>query len=163
VGTAFDQLARPLFLTTSGPGFCLHHTVQRFDKRTAALLERIEHVGTTAGDVLIGGDVVHFDYHLGNVMVDDDRPGVITAVVDWMGARPGSVELDLALLAFDLSLHWPGPLEERVERVLVERANPELLAKVWAHAGLRMLDWSIRHHPHDVNHWISMTARHLPR
>jgi len=32
---------------------------------------------------------------------------------------------------------------------------------VWAHASLRLLDWSIRHHPHDVEHWATAAGRHL--
>jgi hypothetical protein len=32
---------------------------------------------------------------------------------------------------------------------------------VWAHAGLRLVDWAIRHYPHDVDHWVALSHRHL--
>ena len=159
-GTALAGRPMPLYLRTPGPGFCLHAPLRAFDPRTSAPLDAISATVGDDGDVLVGDDVVHFDYHVGNVLVAADDPERVTAIVDWGGVRPGCVEIDLAILAFDLT--WRSPVQQqRVERHLIETAPPELFAKVWAHASLRLLDWSIRHHPHDVDHWIAVARRHV--
>lgn len=161
VGTAFAGRPMALYLTSSGPGFCLHEPLRTFDHRTSALLEAIESIVGVDNDQLVGNDVVHFDYHLGNVMVDSARPDVVSAIIDWDGARPGSVALDLAILAFDLTWRAPGPVQQRVEDHLLATTEPAVLAKVWAHASLRLLDWNIRHHPQDIDHWIGVAAHHM--
>ncbi len=104
---------------------------------------------------------MHFDYHCGNVLVDQERPDVVTAIIDWDGCRPGTIVLDLAVLVFDLSWRSPGPYAELVEQRLLDTAGDDLPA-VWAHVGLRLVDWSSRHHPGDVGHWVKVARRHLP-
>jgi aminoglycoside phosphotransferase (APT) family kinase protein len=96
------------------------------------------------------------------VLVDPERPDVVTGIVDWGGVRPGRVELDLAILAFDLTWRAPGRRQRHVEDHLCDRTDPDTFAMVWAHASLRLLDWTIRHHPHDIDHWSSVAERHLP-
>lgn len=152
--------ASSLYLRESGPGFCLHAPLAEHDRRTQALLARIEAIGGELdGDVLRGEDVVHFDHHLGNVLVDDGR---VSAVVDWAGARAGHVGLDLTVLAFDLSRRPGGRAPfERVERHLTGITPPEMLRRLWAHVGLRMVDWSLRHHPWNADHWIDVAWWHL--
>jgi hypothetical protein len=150
-----------LYLTSPGPGFCLHEPVREFDRRTRTLLEVIEATVSPENDHLKGSDIVHFDYHLGNVLVAPDHPDAVAAVIDWGGARPGSVSLDLAILAFDLTWRAPGPIQQRVENHLLATSNPAEIAKVWAHASLRLLDWTIRHHPQDIDYWVDVTSRHL--
>jgi hypothetical protein len=88
-GTAFAGMPMPLYLTSPGPGFCLHEPLRAFGPKTAALLERVHAVGERHGDHLVGDDIVHYDYHPGNVLVDPDRPDVVSWVVDWGGVRPG--------------------------------------------------------------------------
>lgn len=161
VGTEFSAARLPLYLRHDGPGFCLHGPLRAASSETAVLLDAIEATVDPDDDVLIGGDVVHFDFHLGNVLVAPDAPDRVTAVVDWAGATPGQVELDLAILAFDLTWRSPGPIQQRVERHLLDTADDRVFAKVWAHASLRLLDWTIRHHPHDIDHWTTIARRHL--
>lgn len=87
--------ARPLalHLQQDGPGYCLHEPLRSYSPRSARLLGRIEAIG--AGDDEVGGDdLVHFDYHFGNVLVAADDPEAITAVVDWDGACAGPIGLD---------------------------------------------------------------------
>jgi hypothetical protein len=43
---------------------------------------------------------------------------------------------------------------------LIDRTG-DLLPRVWAHLSLRLVDWSIRHHPADVEHWLRVAERHL--
>lgn len=161
-GTAFARIPMPLFLRSDGPGFCIHRTLYQFNHRTAAVMSAIEAViDTPDDDFLVGNDIVHFDYHVGNVLVDPTRGGRISAIVDWGGAQPGLVEFDLALLVFDLSWRAPGAIQQRVERHLIETADAALFAKVWAHAALRLVDFTIRHYPNDVDDWTDVGARHL--
>jgi hypothetical protein len=162
VGTTFAGMPMPLYLTAPGPGFCLHEPLRAFGPKTAALLERVHAVGERHGDHLVGDDIVHNDYHPGNVLVDPDRPNVVSWVVDWGAVRPGRVELDLAILAFDLTWRAPGAPQQRVESHLRARTDLATFEMVWAHASLRLLDWTIRHYPHDVDHWTTVAERHLP-
>jgi hypothetical protein len=55
--------------------------------------------------------------------------------------------LDLAILAFDLTWRAPGPIQQLVEGHLLATADATEIAKVWAYASLRLLDWAIRQEP----------------
>jgi len=159
-GTRFEGRGFDLFLTSSGPGFCHHEPLRVHSDATRALLSRIEAVGAEYGDVLTGADLVHLDYHLGNVLVDEHDHDRVAAIVDWGGARAGDLAVDLALLRFDLS--WRAPaIGLEVEQTLRNEIDGETFLRVWAHASLRLVDWAIRHHPRDVDHWVSLSHRHL--
>jgi aminoglycoside phosphotransferase (APT) family kinase protein len=150
-----------LYLSASGPGFCLHEPLQSYSPRSRSLLEAIEATASDS-DYLEGEDLVHFDYHLGNVLVHPDRPELVTAILDWDGARPGLIALDLAILAFDLTLRGPNTLQKRVEEQLIASTDSALLARIWAHASLRLVDWSIRHHgPQVTDHWLQVAEDHM--
>jgi aminoglycoside phosphotransferase (APT) family kinase protein len=128
---------------------------------TRALVERIEAIGAEYGDELSGSDLVHLDYTLGNVLVHEDDLDRVAAIVDWGGARAGDLALDLAILRFDLS--WRAPaLGVEVEQTLRNEIDDATFLRVWAHASLRMVDWSIRHYPDDVvDFWVALAQRHL--
>ncbi len=161
LGSRFEGEPMPLHLHSDGPGFCLHAPLRTAGPSTAALLESIERTVRPEDDALLGLDVVHFDFHIGNVLVDPNAPDRVVAIVDWGGAAPGQVELDLAMLAFDLTWRAPGAPQQRVERHLVETADDDVFAKVWAHASLRLLDFTVRHFPADIDHWIGVVRRHV--
>jgi Ser/Thr protein kinase RdoA (MazF antagonist) len=150
---------RPLYLTHDGPGFCLHAPLRGHSSATRALIERIERVGER-GDALVGNDAVHFDYHLGNVLVAVDDPSRVTAIVDWGGASWCDIGLDLVILTFDLT-RWAPRLAADVEAKLAARVDERRFTALWAHAALRLVDWTIRHHPDEVEHWVSVANRHL--
>ena len=117
-------------------------------------------VGSEFGDDLTGNDLVHLDYHLGNVLVREDDHDRVAAIVDWGGARAGDLAIDLAILRFDLS--WRAPdIGLEVEQWLGNEIDDVTFVQVWAHASLRLVDWAIRHHPQDVDHWVAMAQRHL--
>ncbi len=160
-GTAFSGRPMPMYLASSGPGWCLHEPLRVHSTATASLLDQIEALAADE-DFVVGDDLVHLDYHLGNVLVDPDRPGKVTAVLDWDGARAGLAGVDLAILAFDLTRMGPRSLRERVETHLRAITPDDLVARMWAHAGLRLVDWTIRHHgPDDVDHWVAVTKEYL--
>jgi aminoglycoside phosphotransferase (APT) family kinase protein len=103
---------------------------------------------------------VHLDYHLGNVLVHEHDRDRVVAIVDWGGARAGDLAIDLAILRFDLS--WRGPaIGLDVEQTLRNEIDDATFLQVWAHASLRLVDWAIRHHVPDVDHWVALSQRHL--
>jgi aminoglycoside phosphotransferase (APT) family kinase protein len=160
VGTRFEGRGFDLFLGSSGPGFCHHEPLRAHSEATRDLLARIEAVGAAYGDGLAGADLVHFDYHLGNVLVHDEHRDRVAAIVDWGGARAGDLAVDLAILRFDLS--WRAPsIGLEVEQRLANEIDDATFLQVWAHASLRLVDWAIRHHPQDVDHWVVLARRHL--
>jgi aminoglycoside phosphotransferase (APT) family kinase protein len=160
-GTRFDGRGFNLFLTASGPGFCHHEPMRTHSDETRALVERIEAIGAEYGDELSGHDLVHLDYTLGNVLVHEDDPDRVAAIVDWGGARAGDLAIDLAILRFDLS--WRAPaIGLDVEQTLQNEIDDTTFLRVWAHASLRLVDWSIRHYSEDVvDHWVALAYRHL--
>ena len=159
-GTAREGSGSSLYLVEDGPGFCLHGPLRSFSSDTADLVEAIEAIGRIPAAER-GADIVHLDYHCGNLLVTDEHPDRVAAVIDWGGARPGDLGIDLAILAFDLTWRSPGPVQQRVEAHLRRTTDPDTFARVWAHASLRLVDWSIRHHPADVDHWVAVARRHL--
>ncbi|GAA3243631.1 aminoglycoside phosphotransferase family protein [Dactylosporangium siamense] len=142
---------RQLYLHRDGPGFCQHGSLAGHSARTAALLARVRAVPLRT---LPGDDLVHFDYHPGNVLVSDT--GTVTGVVDWDGAGRGNRAFDLVTLLFVLTRHAPH-LTDQVRAAAAELAPPEVLAACWAHMALRQVDWSIRHHtPDEVDAWLTV-------
>lgn len=143
----------PLHLRLSGPGFCLHEPVAAHSARAAALLDW---AGSLGADSLPGDDLVHVDFHTGNVLVERGR---VTGVVDWDGAGRGDHRLDLVTLRFDLQRRAPGPAAE-LDRHLRASTPADLLRLCWAHMGIRQVDWAVRHHgPADVDHWLAIAER----
>ncbi|MBU2665516.1 aminoglycoside phosphotransferase family protein [Actinoplanes bogorensis] len=141
-----------LHLIGDGPGFCLHQPLQEHSTRSAALLRRIHEIGAT-GTVMIGDDLVHMDFHPGNVLVDPT--GRVTGLIDWDGATRGDRHFDLVTLRFVLtgrSAALLTPLDQRLAGLSDRRYNA-----YWAHMSLRMVDWSIRHHDATaVDHWLDV-------
>ena len=83
-------------------------------------------------------DLVHWDFTLANVLVEEDT---VTGVVDWGGTRTGDRLFDLATLVY----YGPGQSPE-IERYVVERIGREGLAVYLSHMAIRQTDWSLRHH-----------------
>ncbi|MCO1655106.1 hypothetical protein [Pseudonocardia humida] len=72
----------PLHLRRSGPGFCLHEPVAAHSARAADLLDW---AGSLGADSLPGDDLVHLDFHTGNVLVEGaGSPG------SWTGTASGA-------------------------------------------------------------------------
>jgi aminoglycoside phosphotransferase (APT) family kinase protein len=157
-----------LYLLRSGPGFCLHEPLVQYDERTRRLLDAVRRIGAASAHRMAGDDLVHPDLHPGNVLVD--RTGAVTGVVDWDGVGRGDHRFALVTLRFDLAA--PGvDAQDRSARAAAARwldnriddlIEPATLRAYWAHMGLRMVDWAIRHHgPDDVDRWLTMAASRL--
>jgi hypothetical protein len=130
-----------LYLLSDGPGFCLHEAMRTYSRPAARLLAQIHEIGAAVPDRLAGDDLVHFDFHAENVLVDDQ--GSVTGVVDWDGAARSDGALDLMTLRFDLAYRSPG-LGWLVHDRLLAEAPADVRLACWAHMALRLVDWSIR-------------------
>jgi hypothetical protein len=146
-----DPRPAELYLTSDGPGFCLHGPLRDHSPRSARLLERI-HAAGADGTHMVGDDLVHMDFQPGNVLVDRGR---LTGVVDWDGATRGDRHLDLVTLRFFLAADAPalvGAVDERLAGISARRRRA-----YWAHMSLRQVDWSIRHHDEaTVQRWLTV-------
>jgi Ser/Thr protein kinase RdoA (MazF antagonist) len=162
-----DVPSAELYLLRSGPGFCVHASLAQYDERTRRLLALIRRIGLDSPTTMPGGDLVHLDFTTGNVLVD--RTGAVTGVVDWDGVGRGDHRFALVTLRFDLAA--PGRGGDRSARAAAARwldarldavLDPPTLRIFWAHMGLRMVDWAIRHHgPDDVDRWLTVAASRL--
>ncbi len=163
-----DVPAVDLHLLRSGTGFCVHASLAQYDDRTRRLLALIRRIGAESPLTMPGDDLVHLDFTTGNVLVD--RTGAVTGVVDWDGVGRGDHRFALVTLRFDLAAPAPdaagrsaraaaaGWLDARLDAVL----DPPTLRMYWAHMGLRLVDWAIRHHgPDDVDRWLTVAAARL--
>ncbi|WP_195909236.1 phosphotransferase [Microlunatus sp. Gsoil 973] len=141
-----------LYLTSSGPGFCLHETLAGHNDRSRRLLARIRAIAAEQPDDRpeSGNDLVHLDFHPANVLVDRGR---ISGLVDWDGVARADRRFALVTLSFDLSIRLRTGTECRgldgsgVERVVEQLACAavEDVRRWWAHMSLRQVEWTIRH------------------
>lgn len=148
-----------LYLTRSGPGYCLHEPLEQHSGRTRALLRRVQAIGARTPEQLAGDDAVHVDYQPGNFLVTGPA---VTGVVDWDGAGRGDCGFDLVTLRFGLHGLPSDPAAIRTADDLLAGLPPETLESAWASMALRMVDWAIRHWSEDqVEHWLKL-AEQLP-
>lgn len=155
-----DLPAPSLYLRTDGPGFCLHDAMANYDEKTARLLAAIHEIGAAEPDCLDGVDLVHFDFHPENVLVD--ASGRISGLVDWDGANRSDGTFDLYTLRFVLARSAPD-LGDWIGGLLTESAAPPVLRACWAHTSLRLIDWSIRElTTADVSAWVQVAADLMP-
>jgi hypothetical protein len=146
--------APSLYLLADGPGFCLHEPLARYDRRTTRLLDAIREIGAAEPEHLPGDDLVHFDFHPENVLIDSD--GSVTGVVDWDAVGRGNGDFDLITLRFDLARRAPD-LGRWLGGLLADRVPDHVARVCWAHMSLRLVDWSIRHlTPTDVDAWLEV-------
>jgi aminoglycoside phosphotransferase (APT) family kinase protein len=146
-----------LYLTSDGPGYCLHGPLREYSNRTRALDRWITATGASHPDHLSGDDAVHCDYQPGNLLADRGR---ITGVVDWDGAGRGDRRFDLVTLRF--GSHGIDADPEAAQRLdqIIDQIPPDVLRPAWAHLSLRMTDWVIRHFSSaDVDHWLTLAEQ----
>jgi hypothetical protein len=154
-GTRYEHECTRLYLIDDGPGFCLHGPLRDHDRRTRRLLDWIEAVGRSEGDTVAGDDLVHFDYHFGNVLIDPRDPSRVVAILDWDGARSGDVGIDDVNLALDLVLYNAEPtLVDQIADHLAQTTTENARRAYWAHGLLKLVDWRLRHSPEDDLNWL---------
>jgi len=157
-----------LYLLHSGPGFCLHESLRHYSDATRALLHTFHQIGRHLPDTMPGSDLMHMDFHPGNVLVDDAER--ITGIIDWDVVLRGDARFGLVTLAFDLGYRRAlAPASQRLTSTGLDALRRDLagIAQPWrdafmAHMGLRQLDWSIRHHsPEVVAHYVAVTEAYF--
>ena len=164
-GRAADLPVPSMHLLESGPGFCLHESLQRYDDRTRRLLDWVREVGRDEPSGMTGDDLVHLDFHTGNVLVDER--GELTGVVDWDGIGRGDRRFGLVTLRFDAESRLQFDAESRLpldwyDELLDDMLDPAVLRLYWAHMSLRLVDWSIRHHtPADTTRWLDFAETRM--
>jgi aminoglycoside phosphotransferase (APT) family kinase protein len=142
-----------MHLLESGPGFCVHESLARYDDRTRRLLGWVREVGRAEPAGMTGDDLVHLDYHTGNVLTDES--GQLTGIVDWDGIGRGDRRFGLVTLRFDAYWRMPGASLGWFDELLDATLDPATLRLYWAHMSLRQVDWAIRHHgPAEVERWL---------
>lgn len=184
-GLAVDLPVPSMYLLESGPGFCLHESLERYDDRTRRLLDWVREVGRDEPSGMKGDDLVHLDFHTGNVLVDDN--GALTGIVDWDGIGRGDRLFGLVTLRFDAEtqlrfdaatrLRFDAETQSRFDdahsrlraadldwfdELLDDALDPAVLRLYWAHMSLRLVDWSIRHHtPADTTRWLDFAETRM--
>lgn len=155
-----DVPAPSMYLRESGPGFCVHESLERHSDRTRRLLGWVREVGRSEPAEMRGDDLVHLDFHTGNVLTD--ASGRITGIVDWDGIGRGDRRFALVTLRFgaygqrpDAGLGW---FDELLDTTL----DAPALRLYWAHMSLRQVDWSIRHHTRaDLDRWLTLAESRI--
>ncbi|MFZ0666361.1 MAG: phosphotransferase [Acidimicrobiales bacterium] len=148
-------------LTTGGESYCLHSSLRDYDVRSRSLVARIEAFGHSieASD-LDGNDIVHWDLHPGNMLMDG---GALSAIVDTDFAVVGDARFDLVMLAVtSLTV----PCDEEVRSSLFAAAFDHLdeirTQAYLAHLFLRFLDWPIRKgRPDEIEFWLGQSDEML--
>ena len=126
-------------VTTGFRGYSITETLERRSDESRELLRLCRRaVGRYAAAVRPARDVVHWDFTLSNVLVEDGR---VSGVIDWGGTRTGDRLFDLATLVYYAKGEAP-----ELERHVVERIGDEGLSVYLAHMCVRQSDWSLRRH-----------------
>jgi hypothetical protein len=145
-------------LVHGGHGYCLHESLRRHSAGTADLVGEVEAFGCSlSGSDLLGADIVHWDLHTGNLLVDEHG---ISGVVDTDFCDVGDAAFDLVMLA--LTSHAV-ECEEGVRGRLAEAALeplPERRRRAYlGHLFIRLLDWPIRRGAEgEVELWLNLVS-----
>jgi hypothetical protein len=146
-------------LVRGGTGYCRHDSLRRYDERTAALVREVEAFGMTLNPAdFDGGDVVHWDLHPGNILVED---GAVSAVIDTDFCAVGDAAFDLVALALSGAASACDPaLRARLFDLALEPLHPVRRTAYLGHLFVRYLDWPIRRGAADeVELWLSEVER----
>jgi thiamine kinase-like enzyme len=148
-------------LVVGGRGYCHHESLRSYDQRTARLVERIEEIGRSIDPAeLPGGEIVHWDWHPGNLLQSDGR---LRAVVDTDFVTTGDARFDLVTLAMSsLEAESDPGVRERLEHVALDELTAVQRAAYVGHLLVRFLDWPIRGRRDDeIEVWLSHADRLL--
>jgi hypothetical protein len=141
-------------------GYCVHETLRQHGSGTSVLLQEIEAIGAILAPRLAQAeDVVHYDFHHRNILQDGDD---VVAVIDWEGCRPGDRIFDLVTLETCLIAAETDPgVAARLRRQIATEGDADAVAVYVAHMSLRMVDWSLRHHPDEIEMWLGSARARL--
>jgi Ser/Thr protein kinase RdoA (MazF antagonist) len=157
-GRAVQPSSSDIYIDTllrGGDGYCLHETMRRYSTATSEMLEELIAIGRRYEDLEFPqSDVVHHDFHLGNVLADGDR---VTGVVDWEGTHSGDCAFDVATLFF--YLYNSTAARNLLLGELLERTGPSRAEVYLAHMAFRQVEFSARmHRPETVELYLKLSA-----
>ncbi len=115
------------------------------------LVERYQRLVTRLGRIsLPGGDLVHGDFHSGNVLLNHGR---VSAVIDIEACGSGTRVIDFAWLLRDCYVDEDGDPEVRlmIRRAGEAVAGPEALAFCASTTALDSLRWQAQHRPDAIS------------
>jgi aminoglycoside phosphotransferase (APT) family kinase protein len=145
-------------LTVGVDGWAEHEPMRTGNRRSAAILKRIEAVGAIADPSWFPTDgLVHLDLHTDNVLADEK--GRLTGIIDWDGACAGDSRFDAVRYAFDLDGH-DQPVWDLVDASGIEA---RVIRAYVAHHALRCIGWAIVRHPEDMPRQLDRAERVLDR
>jgi aminoglycoside phosphotransferase (APT) family kinase protein len=138
-----------MWLGHSGPGQPDYDVLATHSARVRRLLGAIHEVYDNGPHAMIGDDLLHPDYTLGNVLYDNQ--GNVSGVVDWnWGVLRGDRHFALVKIYIDLcwmTLSPRGPARSafnRLDEVVDELISPPLLRMYWSHITVNQLHFWIR-------------------
>jgi hypothetical protein len=147
-------------LTVGGQNYCLHSSLRGYDQRTALLIARIEEFGySLRPEDLAAADIIHWDLHPGNLLVDERG---LTAIVDTDFATVGDSLFDLVSLALaSLSLPCDRGVRSRLFAAF-DGIDAVRRQAYLAHLFIKNLDWPIRRNrPGHVEFWLERADQML--
>jgi hypothetical protein len=143
-------------------GWAMHEPLRTHSIESRRLLARIEGIGHQTESHRFHADgLVHLDLHTGNMLLDGDD--LLVGIVDWDGACYGDRRFDLVTFAHNLTASGDANLATPVWALLEAVVDPHVLRAYVAHMVLRLVDWQIRHDPHDVPNQLAVGTALLDR
>ena len=135
-----------------------HFIIINHSAKTAAMLDTIQNiVRARAAECPKRADIVHFDFHAGNILIEDEQ---ITGVIDWEGSVSGDCAYDLATLLF--YAYPQRDFRDRLWSELLQRTSRGAAAIYLAHMIVRQLDWSMRNHERKpVDYFLQVSRKVL--
>ncbi len=147
-------------LCEGADGYCIHETLRRHDRWSRRVVGWVQEVGRSLPQ-LPGCDIVHVDFHHRNLLRNE---GSLTAVVDWEGGRFGDRAFDLVTFCFGFTHAIADPgLQEVVWNYATSIGQPDAITAYVAHMALRRLDWTIRHHPGEIDLVADLVRRYMSK
>ena len=148
-------------LTVGGTGYCLHDSFYGHNRRTRSLIARIEAFGylLKEGD-FTAHDVVHWDLHPGNLLVDS---GVLSAVIDTDFVIVADAAFDLVMFALtSLTVDCEPGVRSRLFAEAFDHLD-ELRSQAYlGHLFVRLIDWPIRRNsPAEIDFWLAQADEML--
>ena len=122
--------------------FCVIDSLRTHSAATNRLLTTLQRLVVRYREqVAPTSDIVHFDFHPNNIMLDNGR---ISGVIDWEGTCAGDRSFDLATMLF---YSYTDPIvRQRIMARILSQTNVAVLLLSLSHIAVRQVDWSIRHY-----------------
>lgn len=146
-------------LVDGGDGYCLHEPLRAAGGRSRQFIEAVEAVGRSlsAADLPPATDLVHWDLHAGNLLVD--AAGRLTAVIDTDYACEGDARFDLITVSIS-ALESGDPSAPALLEFAGTGLDDAASAAYYGHILLRWIDWGLRRGRHaEVERWWALIDR----